>query len=1011
MRNTRLWILNLILWIVLYPFAAFSQSAISHITLIQGRVEWVLPQSVDSKSPIVQNALEISLSSLEELERNLIYKTSDRIHLMAFNDYSKYRDFYENKNSLQTFNSDPLDKTIHGMVYHPILLTGNTIDIVYQIRRAVATQFIYEYLNGFSYRERFHIPESQNTPEWLKEGFIAYFSSGIDREEFIEFIAALNNSSFRNLNFIDPRHHVLFGKVLWYLFEKEKGKNLNSVFWMLIKYAQSFENSFEYHFNQNFRDWLAIKIAELQQSQTIHSFNSDYSIEAPLSQNSHLKLAHSPQSQSAIITQSADNHESCYKWDLQNKSITPLLQNTTLHALPFPSFQENTWTYNNSIRTWIHVLWEGNWQMRFNNKTINLPDALSYRLVSSKNDTVYLLQELTGKTYLLLLDLQNGSELNRINLNSNGAKIQELQIVSQEESVFIQIYPRNGLYTTELVRLKLKPTLEMSPLYEVSHENTQPAFQHVVYENDHLFSVVQNSALENAVYHIQKNGEEIQTKKTPTKGFQYQQYPSGEGDSLIEFFIGNKQWNINFIEITAPIFDRDTFIQPILSFDTAHYSKDTQIHRKTYDSSTLFTSPFTKRPLKFTTLLKTPHLKAKWQNAHFSPWFYIHESHFFISNKDFHVPYDGRVSPVQQYNSPLGFFFENILMDISQKNRIEFNVFSNINRRRIGLELNHKYIFSQKTTLKSNIHYRLRQFMESDFTQYRNRNWGGQIQIERHLRSQDVYAGITLFNSQIIALNNSIEKIGLPSVNRSLFEVPIGIKYYNKRLSTIPYHVNYLADIGLNSGLIIDQKNWNILSRIQGSVHFKSRLGIFEWKSRTAAAYSFSEFNATYQLGGSSGWISQTANTDVLYSKLRPNQKQFIFESMPIRGVQSGIRMGNSYLHVQQDLGLPLLRLFPKSLKERVFWKSMILYGFGDAGIAFFGPWPSHFSNPYNTVSIRTPNYTISVSSNQNPWIFGYGFGAQVNILGYPIRVEYAQGQLGSLKTAPRLLLSLGKNF
>ena len=89
----------------------------------------------------------------------------------------------------------------------------------------------------------------------------------------------------------------------------------------------------------------------------------------------------------------------------------------------------------------------------------------------------------------------------------------------------------------------------------------------------------------------------------------------------------------------------------------------------------------------------------------------------------------------------------------------------------------------------------------------------------------------------------------------------------------------------------------------------------------------------------------------------------------------------------------------------------MVVYAFFDGGLAFYGESPGHYSNPYNTKTIKTPNYTLTASTRQNPWVSGIGFGAQVNILNYPIRIEYAEGRIGALKTAPRLLLSLGKNF
>jgi hypothetical protein len=79
--------------------------------------------------------------------------------------------------------------------------------------------------------------------------------------------------------------------------------------------------------------------------------------------------------------------------------------------------------------------------------------------------------------------------------------------------------------------------------------------------------------------------------------------------------------------------------------------------------------------------------------------------------------------------------------------------------------------------------------------------------------------------------------------------------------------------------------------------------------------------------------------------------------------------------------------------------------------MAFFGISPTDPSNPFNTLSLSTPNYVFTSSSIQNPWIWSYGIGIQTSVLGYPFKVEYGQGQTGNLTRLPLLQLSMGKNF
>lgn len=998
-------------WFVFTISGVKAQNTDSHIAYTKGRIEWLIPKTLHISEPIVQKALSLSVTSLEELERNLIYKTSDRMHLILFQDFTDYQQYYQQKHRLTVENKSESEWLQNGIVYQPILCPGNIIDLAYQIKRAVARQFISEFLLGFTYRDRFDNTQQQNTPIWLKEGFIEYYAAGISGEDFLQFKEQLQSPAFRNLNFIDPHQQVLFGKVLWYFFEKEKGRNLNSVFWMLIKYAQSFDKSFEYQFSMSFKDWLSNRINEIQQTKTYLSPRVDLQTNAPRDQLNRSRIVFESQANQAIVTQFNESGSRSYLWDLTYSSKRVLLKENYLYEPPTSDFHTPTWAYSAMHRQWTYINWDQAWYLNIGTRKIKLPAAAYYRLWGTSSDTAYVIHETIGHTYFSLYHMISGQKLASWLLNPQFEKIQEIHKLEPNALQIIETSKNDTSFLTQLVRYVYDTVQTLVPIYEVTHDRAEWTFQSLVMKDSNTFSVVRNAPLENAVYHIKKKSNTSIVVKTPIKGVQYQQFNLNGSDSFIEFYIANKRWNINFVDINAPVFDSDTFKRQELSFDTLFVTNTPKNAIDSYPSPKKFTSPFKRPDYKVNAIEKTPKTVESWRSTAFSPWFYAHEARFSLGNADFNLPYDAAVSPTEQYNSPLTFFLNHQIADVSQQHRLGLQLFSNLNRRRIGLSMSHKFIQNSQSAHETRLQYRLRQFNNKQGIEFRNRNIGGSYQYQFQFKQTDWHIGFDGNSSEVIALNNAIESVQQASIRQYVVELPFGATFQSKDLNKRLNKLNYNALLEINMGGMQSNSRIDPILSFGGNLTFKRSFSILEWRLKSHFRYSFTEQNKSFMLGGSEGWISQSANTNALYEQLREQQLRFLEAGLFVRGLQVGTRIGNSFVNFQQDVGLPLLRLFPRSLKERVFWRSLVLYAFVDGGLAFYGSSPEHYSNPYNTIKLTTPNYSLTASSVQNPWVFGTGFGAQVSLMGYPIRIEYAEGRIGSLKTAPRLLLSLGKNF
>ena len=132
-----------------------------------------------------------------------------------------------------------------------------------------------------------------------------------------------------------------------------------------------------------------------------------------------------------------------------------------------------------------------------------------------------------------------------------------------------------------------------------------------------------------------------------------------------------------------------------------------------------------------------------------------------------------------------------------------------------------------------------------------------------------------------------------------MLQLPLHLKTYSKTSNRYFQNIAYLIDNIMNTGIIYHRDEWIPTFSFGGDYAAKGSLYLFQWNSKASARYSFTKSNVSYMLGGQQGWISQSANTDVLYNRLRDYQSQFWVGGLPIRGLPVASRIGNSFLHMQ----------------------------------------------------------------------------------------------------------------
>jgi len=92
------------------------------------------------------------------------------------------------------------------------------------------------------------------------------------------------------------------------------------------------------------------------------------------------------------------------------------------------------------------------------------------------------------------------------------------------------------------------------------------------------------------------------------------------------------------------------------------------------------------------------------------------------------------------------------------------------------------------------------------------------------------------------------------------------------------------------------------------------------------------------------------------------------------------------------ELRWPIFKYFINSPIKSDFIKNFQIIGFSDIGSAWNGLHPYSEENKFNEQVIVQNPLTITIDSNREPIIYGYGFGLRSRLLGYFMRADWAWG-------------------
>ena len=193
--------------------------------------------------------------------------------------------------------------------------------------------------------------------------------------------------------------------------------------------------------------------------------------------------------------------------------------------------------------------------------------------------------------------------------------------------------------------------------------------------------------------------------------------------------------------------------------------------------------------------------------------------------------------------------------------------------------------------------------------------------------------------------------------------------------------------------------------------HYQQIYKNFIWANRLAGSTSFGHHKLIYYMGGVDTWLFPKFNDSISVATDQNYAYQTLATNM--RGFFQNIRNGNNFAVFNSELRFPMVRFFARKPIKSEFLNSLQLISFFDLGTAWNGLSPYYKDNPFFTQVYESPYkpYKITVYTQKEPIVAGYGLGLRARVLGYFLRADYAWGIEDGVVRKPVFYLSLSLDF
>jgi hypothetical protein len=187
------------------------------------------------------------------------------------------------------------------------------------------------------------------------------------------------------------------------------------------------------------------------------------------------------------------------------------------------------------------------------------------------------------------------------------------------------------------------------------------------------------------------------------------------------------------------------------------------------------------------------------------------------------------------------------------------------------------------------------------------------------------------------------------------------------------------------------------------------------WANRFAASASYGPNRLIYFLGGVDNWMGYIFNKYPMYDTSVPvnSNINYGFQALAtnLRGFSQNIRNGDKFALINSELRWPVVRYLAGHPLKSNFLNSLQVVGFGDIGTAWSGKSPWSGENGYDQEVIKNGPVEVTLDSNREPIVAGFGAGARAQILGYFVRADWAWGIENNYLLPKMFYLSFSLDF
>jgi hypothetical protein len=186
------------------------------------------------------------------------------------------------------------------------------------------------------------------------------------------------------------------------------------------------------------------------------------------------------------------------------------------------------------------------------------------------------------------------------------------------------------------------------------------------------------------------------------------------------------------------------------------------------------------------------------------------------------------------------------------------------------------------------------------------------------------------------------------------------------------------------------------------------------WANRFAAGASFGRSRLIYYLGSTDNWMSISTRVEQFDKSIPIDySKNYVWQTLAtnMRGFTQNIRNGDRFAVVNSEIRWPVFQYFANRPISSNFFNNFQLVGFGDIGTAWSGLHPWSDENAYDNEVIENGPLTITIDSNREPIVAGYGFGVRAMLLGYWMRFDWAWGIENNIILPRIFYLSMSLDF